>query len=240
MLTQTLPFFGNTWCKDIPLITRFMKGIFFSKPPIPKYKVAWDVTIVLRYLSSLYPLESLSLKSLTLKTVALVALATAPRAQTLVAMSIDFMLEAQHELIFCFPVFLKTSRQGSNFTMKIEHYIDEKLCPMHTLLFYLEQTSHLRVDRNVFISYVTFKSVTTSTIARWLKTVLSLAGIDTTVFKAHSYRSASTSKAASRGGCSLRKILETANWTSDKNFKKFYQRNSVNSENVSYIQSVFR
>lgn len=42
-------------------------------------------------------------------------------------------------------------------------------------------------------------SVSSSTIARWLKEVLHLAGIDTSIFKAHSYRSASTSAAFSCG-----------------------------------------
>ena len=42
-----------------------------------------------------------------------------------------------------------------------------------------------------------------------LKTVLNLAGIDTYVFKAHSYRGASVSMAVRRG-CSLQQVLKTA------------------------------
>ena len=65
----------------------------------------------------------------------------------------------------------------------------------------------MRLSRQVFISYVTFKAVTSSTVARWLKTVLDLSGIDTKVFKVHSYRGASASAALS-GGCSLQKIFK--------------------------------
>ena len=43
------------------------------------------------------------------------------------------------------------------------------------------------------------KAVTSSTIARWLKSLLEAAGIDTTVFTAHSVRGASSSAAANLG-----------------------------------------
>lgn len=83
---------------------------------------------------------------------------------------------------------------------------------------------------------MTFDTVTTSTLARWLKSVLQLAGIDTGVYKAHSYRSASASAAFNKG-CSLGEILKTADWKSDKNFRKFYCRNS--DSNVSFSNAVF-
>ena len=132
MLLQTLPFFGNTWCKDCVLITRFMKSVFFSRPPRPKYLVTWDVSIVLRFLKSLMPLSSLSLKLLTFKVVALVALATAPRAQTLTALHLDNMIKERYALVFCFTDFLKASKEGHSFSLRVEHFQDESLCAMHT------------------------------------------------------------------------------------------------------------
>ena len=42
-------------------------------------------------------------------------------------------------------------------------------------------------------------AVGSSSLSRWLKTVLSLAGIDSTVYTGHSFRSASTSKASRLG-----------------------------------------
>ena len=89
----------------------------------------------------------------------------------------------------------------------------------------------------MFVSFVTLDSVTTCTIARWLKTVLSLSGVDTSVFTAHSFRGASTSAAISKG-CSLQRVLETADWSSDKNFRKFYSRSSVSNKDLSFVQAV--
>ena len=53
-------------------------------------------------------LNSLCLKLLTFKTVALVALSTAPRAQTLVSLDLDLMKKEKNQLFFLFPVLLKT------------------------------------------------------------------------------------------------------------------------------------
>ena len=75
----------------------------------------------------------------------------------------------------------------------------------------------------LFISYVRpHKPVTSATIARWVKTVLSLAGIDG-VFTAHSTRTASTS-AAARARVALSDIMEAADWSRESTFKKFYHR----------------
>ena len=40
-------------------------------------------------------------------------------------------------------------------------------------------------------------------------------------------------------GCSLKTILDTADWSSDKNFKKFYCRHSLKGNQLSYVNAVF-
>lgn len=238
MLLQTLPFFGNYWCKQGTMfIARFMKGVFCRSPPKPRYIFTWDVTVVLNFLSKLFPLEGLSLKLLTLKTVALIALAAAPRAQTLVSMVLDHMLVENKVVIFMFPNLLKTTRVGHSFVLRIEHFQDESLCAMHTLLYYIKVTKQFRKSRSVFVSYVTYNAVCTSTVARWLKLVLHSAGINTDRFKAHSYRSASVSAAFARG-CSLKGILDTADWSSDKTFRQFYCRQSLSTKQVRFADAV--
>ena len=49
-----------------------MKGVFESRRPKPKYDKIWDVSVVLKHLSSLYPNEKLSLKDLTHKLLMLI------------------------------------------------------------------------------------------------------------------------------------------------------------------------
>ena len=108
MLLQTLLFFNNDWCSNPGLISRFMKGLFNVNPPRPRYRCTWDVSKVLTYLSSLVPLDSLSMKMLTLKLTALIALSTAPRAQTLVSMNLDYMNVMESKVVFHFKDLLKS------------------------------------------------------------------------------------------------------------------------------------
>ena len=81
---------------------------------------------------------------------------------------------------FYFLQLLKTSQLGKNndYSLKLEHFEEERLCVFHTLKYYLRATKHLRQCSQLFISYITFKAVKSSTLARWLRCVLDLAGIN--------------------------------------------------------------
>ena len=47
-----------------PVITRFMQGIYNSRPSQPRYKFVWDVRIVVRHIKAMLPSEKLPLKEL--------------------------------------------------------------------------------------------------------------------------------------------------------------------------------
>ena len=68
-----------------------------------------------------------------------------------------------------------------------------------------------------------YKKVSRDTIARWVQTVLSLAGVYTTIFKAHSTRAATTSAARAQF-VPIKDIIQTAGWSSEKTFQKFYNK----------------
>ena len=65
-----------------------------------------------------------------------------------------------------------------------------------------------------------------------------MSGIDVSVFKAHSFRGAAAS-AAFHQGCSLREILKTGDWSSVKNFKKFYLRDAQSDTDPSFAEAAF-
>ena len=77
------------------------------------------------------------------------------------------------------------------------------LCPTTTLRAYEDRTRNLRVtdtQSKLFLGVIRpHRPVAPSTIARWLRTVMEKAGIDTSVFKAHSTRGAATTAAANAG-----------------------------------------
>ena len=101
------------------------------------------------------------------------------------------------------------------------------LCPVTTLRAYEERTKERRSDNNrsqLFIAIIKpYNPVTSSTIARWIKSVLTKSGINTDIFKAHSVRCAATS-AAAKEGVTTNDILNAADWSSEAVFQKFYHK----------------
>jgi len=76
--------------------------------------------------------------------------------------------------------------------------------------YYILKTEPKRRSRKLLVSYKTFKEITTSTVAKWLKQILDRSGIDSKIFTAHSFRGASSS-AAYASGVQLSEIMEIAN-----------------------------
>ena len=213
-----------------PMMAKFMKGVFSLRPPEPKYFVTWDVRQVLDFLKTWSPAESLSLKQLTLKLVMLAALITAARSSSVNKMNLCFRYFKPHGVLFKVPGLTKCAgpkRPLQNLFLA-SFPPDRRLCFVNYLKQYEKVTKNLRqktenTQNLLFISYVKpHKPVTSATIARWVKTVLSLAGIDG-VFTAHSTRGASAS-AAARAGVALSDIMEAADWSRESTFKKFYHR----------------
>ena len=127
---------------------------------------------MLRNLVTLFPLSKLSLKLLTLKLIALIALITADRAQTISALDIKYLVKFMDRYVFQIQTLLKTSKPGVPSPNVVLYKFQKKeLCVVHTLDEYLSRTSDIRKTNKLFIYFQTFNSVTTCTLARWLKEV---------------------------------------------------------------------
>ena len=100
-----------------------------------------------------------------------------------------------------------------------------KLCSVETLRAYEKRTQAFRKHTSeMFIATIKpHQPVSSSTITRWLKTMLSKAGINTDTFKAHSVRSASVT-AAANAGITTNDILKAADWSTASVFQKFYYK----------------
>ena len=53
--------------KDSLILKQFMKEVFNTNPPKPKYKAVWNVSIVLTYIKQLGSNDTMTLKQFTLK-----------------------------------------------------------------------------------------------------------------------------------------------------------------------------
>ena len=99
-----------------------------------------------------------------------------------------------------------------------------KDCPVLALREYEARTAPTRGSRSMLFLSINkpHKPVSSSTIAKWLKSLLNKAGVDTEIFKAHSVQSASTSSAAKcTSGITTGNILKVADWSSEAVFQNF-------------------
>lgn len=214
-----------------PTISRLMAGVANLRPPQPRYTSTWDVNKVLGHIEKKGENKDLSLKDLTLKTVMLLALTRPTRSADLHGLNISLLRSSPEGITFLPSRPAKQTKAGK---VAQEFFFPEfegnpLLCPVKAVHSYIARTECLRkqegnhVDQLLIACIKPHRPVTSPTIARWLKTLLEQAGIDTAIFKAHSTRGASVSAAAMRG-VTTNDILQAANWSTDSVFRRFYYK----------------
>ena len=195
-----------------PLVTRFMRGVFNSRPPQPRYTTTWDVTDVLNYLRTLIPNDKISLEQLSHKLVILIALVSSQRAQTIAYIVTQDSTVSKSSVSFSVNHITKTSRPGKpSTTIKLSAYPDDdRICVLQTLREYLRRTAPFRSWKR-YLSFPFIVLIVTLLPKR------SVVGLEmffthlvlTRLHIRHSTRAASTS-AAFRGGTDINTIPSTA------------------------------
>ena len=206
---------------ELPLVCRFLKGVFNLRPALPRYFTTWDVSVVLKYIKSLKALKQCDLKSLSYQLAILLCITTGQRDQTLFYMNIDLMMFEADKVTIFVPELLKQSRPGHHLDpMVLLRYPDQEIFVVSHLEQYIEKTKNLLKDQNLLISFVKpHKRITTSTILTVLKNV----GVNITMFGSHLTRSASIAH-CKKTGLSLKEIEKAARWSSFKTFVKHYNK----------------
>ena len=226
-----------------PLVSALMAGVHNLRPPIAKYSFTWDIETVLCLFKS-WPLH-LTPKQLTQKTTTLLALIAIPRGSELHLFDMNFMADYGSKLVFDLPGTVKNVKEGKK-PDPLEFHIhkgDEKLCPVKCIRDYIiKLTDAWRNKGEPSTFFLSFqkphKPVCKSTLARWIKDVLLLADVDTGVFKAHSLRGASTSKAFLKG-LSVKEVVDHGKWSRESTWQKFYHK-EVQSASQKYQDRVLR
>ena len=223
-----------------PLISKFMRGVFNSRPQLPRYSMTWDVNIVLTFLKNWAPAESLSLKQLSLKTTLLLLILSSQRGQTVLNFQIDTMKWSKYKVTFPIHCVLKTTRPGSHISeVAYKAFpVDKRLCVVTYVKAYIDRTAQLRKDaKQLLISFrKPYAAISRDTLARWTKLVMTMAGIDTAIFRPHSTRAASASKAAKH--IPLQDILKSAGWSRETTFTKYYNKKVQKQEGTSIQDGV--
>ena len=217
---------------SVPVV-RIFNYFYKCRPTFTRYKTTWDVGIVLKYLAQFHPKETLSLKQLTLKTVALVALTSSDRAQTLEALRVDKVHISAEGVVFIVDSILKHSRPGSPVTKVVcVEWDAPELNVAEYVLYYIQRTLKYRRKawnkdhtniKQLFLSHRSGKPVKRASISRWIREVMFRSGVDTSTYAPHSVRGASISE-ATRRGASPAKIMAQGNWTNLGTYQRFYNR----------------
>ena len=190
------------------VVIKLFKYFYKEKPLKPKYFTFWPVKDLLNFLSELHPPSELSLKMLTLKTLALIALTSSDRGQTIHLMDVENTALSDGNVQFVIFDRLKHTRRVLK--PKVVNCITSDIDSLNVsnyVVSYMNCTLSLRAKAvkegkekptKLFLSWATKMPVTKQTLARWLKYTLKLAGIDDSQYSSHSYRGAGLSNALSQ------------------------------------------
>ncbi|XP_064485977.1 uncharacterized protein LOC135398504 [Ornithodoros turicata] len=228
-LSQTIGVCDGFPLGEHPSVSRLLKGVFHLNPPCPRYSSTWSVETVTSFLSSMGDNGSLPIRLLTYKLAMLLALATACRSADLVLFSLQGIQRRDSGWQLPLSGLRKTSRMSKPWPSVFAPALSQVplLCPVRSLESYIARTLPYRAGHSQILltTQKPFQPASRDTVANWLKRTLDLAGVDTSVFKAHSTRGAATSKAQGKG-VPIAEILEVADWSSDTTFNRFYRRDS--------------
>jgi hypothetical protein len=132
----------------------------------------------------------------------------------------------ENGILFQLKNVIKQSRPGYGPPILIikSYAPDKRLCVVFYIKEYLNRTKFVRgQSTQLLISYKKpHLGVSKDTIARWIRTIMYRAGINT-VYTAHSTRSAAVS-AAKVAGVPIETIIKTAGWSSNKTFALYYDK----------------
>lgn len=211
-----------------PDVKTFMRGVYNTCPPMPRYTQVWDVSVVLELLRRWSPARRLPLEKLTKKLVVLMLLVSGQRIQFFKGVRTDAMEVTPGKVVFTITnEFLKQGRLGYKLDPVVfaKYVPDRRLCVHNYLVVYLERTLDNRGMHKqvVLTTKKPYGPASSSTISRWVKEVLQEAGVNMSVYKPGSIRHATTSRAKSLG-VPVDEIMAAGGWSSSRVFATYYHK----------------
>ena len=219
-----------------PDIKMFLKGVFNGNPPKTRHTEIWDSDKVIDWLKTTGVAKDCSTDLLVKKLALLILLVTGQRPQVLQALRISAMSHNEDSVSFilqCSDV--KQGRPGySPPVVLLSQYPDKTVCVFEHLLHYLIRTKECRgsVDELFLTVKKPIHKASLNTLSRWIKSCLPEAGINVEIYGAGSVRSASASKASSKG-IPIDVLLKTAGWARESTFGRFYHKPITKPENLA-------
>ncbi|XP_070592839.1 uncharacterized protein [Erythrolamprus reginae] len=256
----------DTWISlaHVPLVSRFLRGVSNSHPPVVHRFPTWDLPKVLYSLTEppYEPLQEASLRYLSFKVSFLIAITTARRISELAALSVreDLCLFHQDKVVLRLdPSFLPKINSIFHrsqdiilptFCSRPSHPSERRwhtLDVRRALRVYLKRTRPIRQSEALFIFFSPQKiglKASSSTIGRWIRGAIAKAydveGVQRPLgITAHSTRSAASS-AAWATQCPLEDLCKAATWTSLTPFIRHYKIDKFASAQAAFGRRVLQ
>ncbi|XP_071943241.1 uncharacterized protein [Antedon mediterranea] len=211
---------------QLPIVKRFMKGIFELRPSLLRY--SWNVNVALDYIRGQPSIQESSLKEISQRLAFLLCLLSGQRCQTILNLSIANMEKSDHKIVFYVTEKLKHTRVGSH-QKPLEFNAfpsDKKLCIVFLLTEYLSRTSVFRQDKaQLLLSYISpHKPISKDTVSHWVKKFMCNAGIQ----GCHQLFGVPVGKFFTshllNKNVDLNNIMKSAGWAKEETFQKYYNR----------------
>ncbi|XP_063406029.1 uncharacterized protein LOC134689987 [Mytilus trossulus] len=236
MLSSFLAPIGKIPVGQHPYITRLIKGVFNSRPPKVVLLPEWDLPLVLKKLKQapFEPMKHAHLKFISWKTAFLIAITSFRRCSDLQSLCIgEESIVVQKKGVTFVRHGLSKQDRPKHFGSKIfipSYQSDKLLDPKRSIYYYLKKTAPFRnsdseFEIKLFLSFIEpHKPVTSQTISSWIVNAIKCAYNEKDKkFRAHSTRALGPSWALFNGA-SVKSIMDTADWTKESTFTRFYLR----------------
>ena len=198
----------------------FMKGTYNLRPPTQKYYAIWHPNRLLKYIETM---DISSPMGISKKTSSLFMLLLGQKVNSLSHLKITNMFLTVEEWHIHNWGDSKTLKVWIQKPLVLRSFPGNKeLCPVQIINQYLNFRLTKTNDAALFkTTTIPHRKCSSDTIARWIKSTIQAAGIDSGKYTVHSLRSASTSSAKVKG-VSLTTIIQAASWSNTTVFQKHY------------------
>ena len=173
--------FGN-----IPIVKRYMKGIFENNPTLPKFQFTWNVSLLFNYFRNMQDIHALDIQKLTQKLVMLMTLISGEQ-RTIHSIRVSDIKILDNKVVIPIMSLIKQTKPTKDMApLCFQIYNKEpKLCVVTHLTEYLKRTKSYRDTDKLFLTYIkAYRAASKDTISRWCKSIIKESGITT-----HSYNS---------------------------------------------------
>ena len=214
-----------------------------------KTQEIWDVKVVLDEVRSWGTNEGLDDQQLQKKTIMLLCLATMWRPRSDIGRLQHRDVEFVHEgagIIIGVTLIVREPKETQVKVSKLGPIEDKEMCPVFTLKHWITRSGHWRQnlphDHSLFLAHIDSQphSCKPSTVAKWVTEILTSAGVDTKIFKAHSTRAAASTKAVEQGS-TIEGVKEHGNWShKSQTFERYYYRpRNQHKRGQSMVTTIF-